>query len=304
MEFASTVRKCLDALPKSRHKPDAVGSIYYNLGRIYYTRFKDVRAPGRSDADLDTAIGYFTKNIEASPDAYAYINRAEVYHHKGDFDNAIKDYSAAIEKKPDEHKFYQQRAEAYRGKGDFDKAVADYSAQIKIVSFLLEAYRNRGVANFLKGDFKAAVTDLQRANRRPDAYAILYLYLARVRGGEDGKAELRENAARLTNQNWPYPVAKLYLGELSESQLLAGSDARRVTMIRGEWASGEVLPEPKCQGLFFLGEWKLASEPQGAAKHFRQAVESCQRMPYVYRGTIYSAVEYDASVAELRKLAR
>jgi tetratricopeptide (TPR) repeat protein len=63
--------------------------------------------------DYDCAARNYSKAIELKPDyTEAYINRGVTYKAKGDIDLAIKDYSKAIELKPD-------YAVAYYNRGNF-----------------------------------------------------------------------------------------------------------------------------------------------------------------------------------------
>jgi tetratricopeptide (TPR) repeat protein len=54
------------------------------------------------------------------------------YKDKGDIDLAIKDYSKAIELKPDYAVAYNNRGNAYKNKGDIDLAIADYRKALQI----------------------------------------------------------------------------------------------------------------------------------------------------------------------------
>ena len=65
---------------------------------------------------------------------------------------------------------------------------------------------------------------MSRANElEDDAYSVIWRYLARERGGENGTAELKANAARLKREEWPYPIIELYLGGRSPAAALSAS---------------------------------------------------------------------------------
>ena len=51
----------------------------------------------------------------------AYYNRGNAYASKGDFDQAIDDYTKAIELKPDLVDAYHNRGIAYDKQGDYDQ---------------------------------------------------------------------------------------------------------------------------------------------------------------------------------------
>src|SRR5215203_3325464 len=54
-----------------------------------------------------------------------FMKRVELYEKKGDFENAVKDYSEAIRLNPESERHYYNRAEAYRKLGKNDLADAD-----------------------------------------------------------------------------------------------------------------------------------------------------------------------------------
>ena len=114
--------------------------------------------------DFDKAIRDFTTAIELKPDFFgAYNNRGVAYFEKRDFDTAIQNYDNAIEIKPDYADAYNNRGNAYREKRDFDTAIQDLTTAIKIKPDLAEAYCNRGVAYFEKRDFDTAIQNYDTA---------------------------------------------------------------------------------------------------------------------------------------------
>ena len=58
-------------------------------------------------------------------DVVAYHNRGDAYGLKGDIDNAILDYTKAIELNPNYAPAYNSRGRAYTRKGDYVRAVDD-----------------------------------------------------------------------------------------------------------------------------------------------------------------------------------
>jgi tetratricopeptide (TPR) repeat protein len=61
-----------------------------------------------------------------------YNIRGIAYGKKGEYDNAIADYTRAIEIDPNDAWAYCNRGGAYDEKGDYDKAIADYTQAIEI----------------------------------------------------------------------------------------------------------------------------------------------------------------------------
>ena len=95
--------------------------------------------------------------------AEAYYNRGNVYDDKGDFDNAIKYYTKAIQLQSDYTGAYYNRGNAYRAKVELDKAIADYTEVLKLRPKVAEYYYTRGEAWLLAKDWEEAKTDLTAA---------------------------------------------------------------------------------------------------------------------------------------------
>jgi formylglycine-generating enzyme required for sulfatase activity/tetratricopeptide (TPR) repeat protein len=81
------------------------------------------------NGQYDEAVGEFTEAIELAPDyAEAYSCRGATYSQKRQYDEAIRDFTRAIELKPDDVKVYRIRGLTYIVKRDYDKAWADVKA--------------------------------------------------------------------------------------------------------------------------------------------------------------------------------
>ena len=69
---------------------------------------------------------------------------AAAYHRMGQFDNAVSDYSKAIEISPSLAVAYQNRGSAYYQKGQIDAAMPDYNKAIELNPGFSTAYQDRG----------------------------------------------------------------------------------------------------------------------------------------------------------------
>ena len=85
------------------------------------------------------------------------------YGFKGQNDQAIADFTKAIEINPRFAYAYYNRGNAYGEKGQHDKAISDYNKAIEINPRYAEAHSNRGVAYDAKGNMKKACSDWKRA---------------------------------------------------------------------------------------------------------------------------------------------
>ncbi|MDR4497108.1 MAG: tetratricopeptide repeat protein [Candidatus Scalindua sp.] len=111
----------------------------------------------------DEAIAEFTKAIELNLQlSAAYNNRGSAYSAKRLYDQAISDYTKAIELDPKYAEAYTNRATAYKEKGQFDKAIEDYTTLIKLKPDDVYCYNKRASAYRTNGQYDLAVSDYTR----------------------------------------------------------------------------------------------------------------------------------------------
>ena len=72
-------------------------------------------------------LTFFLENLQTQPDAHAHITCGLKYYEKGQYAEAIEEYTKAIEIKPDYAKAYALRGEAHRANGEDDKSNKDWS---------------------------------------------------------------------------------------------------------------------------------------------------------------------------------
>lgn len=114
---------------------------------------------------VEDALLDLSQAIEINPnDALAWGNRGLARHESGAFAEAIDDYSHAIEL-TQEPRLYFQRGNVYV---DFDRpqqAVEDFSAAIDLDKDFVRAYLNRANAFVQLGKLDEAVADMQKASQ-------------------------------------------------------------------------------------------------------------------------------------------
>lgn len=112
----------------------------------------------------DEAIREFSRAIELQPsNVYAYFSRSLVYGKAGDYDRAIRDCSKAIELWPGFVEAFNSRGAAYGGKGDYERAIQDYNRAIELRPDFVNAYNNRSLAHRRKGEYDQAVQDCTKS---------------------------------------------------------------------------------------------------------------------------------------------
>ena len=109
----------------------------------------------------------YTKAIELKPDlASAYINRGNAYGSISDYDCAIKDHTKAIELNHNPADAYNNRGVAYGKKDQIDLAIKDYTKAIELNPNRDIPYYNRGVVWLHLREWEKAKTDLTTAKKK------------------------------------------------------------------------------------------------------------------------------------------
>jgi uncharacterized caspase-like protein len=111
--------------------------------------------------DLESAIKDFTSALDRKPNFVdGFRNRGLAYHMQGDYDSAIADFKRALKLDAKSAALYNARGTSLVNKEELDLAIADFDRALKIDGKFAKAYYNRGQARYLKKDFTGAITDL------------------------------------------------------------------------------------------------------------------------------------------------
>jgi len=86
-----------------------------------------------------------------------YYNRGVSAYEKGEYDEAIRDYSRAIELKPNDADYFNNRGLCYKRIGNNLQAISDFNRATAIDPGSVDAYFNLGYLYALKGDFPSAI---------------------------------------------------------------------------------------------------------------------------------------------------
>lgn len=127
-------------------------------------------------AEYDQAIASFNEALKKNPaSAEAYNGLAVSFEDKGDYDQATRYLSKAIELHPKAGYFWL-RGEVWRKKGDFAHAIEDYSNAIDVDPILVAAYVDRGSCYLNLGNYESALESynkvLQLTSDDTRAYAL------------------------------------------------------------------------------------------------------------------------------------
>ena len=149
-----------------------------------------------SGHDWDQRIEGCTRLIQGGQRVFlanAHNNRGLIYVFKGDLEQAILDFDAAIKEKPRVPDYYFNRCMAFRDKGDLERALEDCDEAIRLSpekALRPDFYAVRGSVYTKAGDYKSAIADLSKALRSDPDSAYIYAYRADAyrRAGADDLA--------------------------------------------------------------------------------------------------------------------
>ena len=141
------------------------GTMYYQLidGKLILAESPtgEALALSRSGGKFRAAVPY--KKPTGSKLALTHTKRGTAYLKKGQYDEAIGEYSKALEINPRSAVAYYNRSVAYTSKGQYDKAVTDCSSALQLNPNDANSYYSRGVSYWHLGSKNEAMKDLQSA---------------------------------------------------------------------------------------------------------------------------------------------
>ncbi|WP_312876476.1 SAV_2336 N-terminal domain-related protein [Streptomyces bohaiensis] len=118
----------------------------------------------RAAGNNEQAIADFTRAIELEPDNAAnYRWRGLAGHSAGDYQRAIADFTRAIELEPDNAANHRWRGLAGHSAGDYQRAIADLTRAIELEPDNAANHHLRGLVGHSAGDYQRAIADLTRA---------------------------------------------------------------------------------------------------------------------------------------------
>ena len=258
-------------------------------------------------ADLDHAISVAPNN------AALYAARGDIRNTMHQHDRAFEDFNHALSLAPDNPLLMVARGHAHLAMDRHDAAFADAAnaiaknfrlpaAHVLRASVLHERNDEAGVlaalrmalafdpknsgAAFFRGriqfkrrDYAAAAADFEIAiaqGRRE--FIALWLFLTRLRMGQNGARELAEWSRVLPKAAWPYPLVEFLLERRDVPSLLAE--------VKGV--------DRRCEANFYLGAWMVTQgDKQQARRYLQGAADICPQ----------GFVEKRATTAEVDALA-
>ncbi len=128
-----------------------------------------------SEGHKQEAVKEYSKAIELDPSfASAYHNRGILYNDLGEYPKSLKDYSKAIELNPTYVSAYYGRGNTYYDLGEHQKALEDYNKVIELDPSFAFAYNGRGNVYRGLGERQKALDDYNKAIELDPSFAYAY----------------------------------------------------------------------------------------------------------------------------------
>jgi lipoprotein NlpI len=234
--------------------------------------------------EFDAAIADLGESLKRSPNPGDHMLRSQLYHSKKLNDSAaLSEASAALAMAPDDLRIRQIKGALEVATGDPGKGLSDLDAVVLAKPTDPGVRRIKGEALLHLARYQEAAVELGRALDAKSVYPALELHLARLRAGDDDKAELVRNTQGLGDDAWPRPIVAYFQEKISLDELdkAAGSGPEDTQKAR------------VCEAAYYGGEAALAKGDEDAArKRLSRAAEVC---PGDY-------AERAGAIAELKRL--
>lgn len=129
--------------------------------------------------DFSQAIAEFTRAIELDGEyARAWHNRGFAHLQQEKFEQAIEDYTRAIELDPGVHLSYSDRGTAWFELGEYERAIEDYTRAIELAPDEAVIHFNRGSVYEEQQRFDKAIEDYLRATKLDDSSPAAFYNVA------------------------------------------------------------------------------------------------------------------------------
>jgi tetratricopeptide (TPR) repeat protein len=156
----------------------------------------------------------YTSIIDFNESVEAYFLRGNLYYSLGEEENALKDYTAAIEKEPQEYDLYMGIYETLMSHGKEKEAHGYLNHALEIKGDSAFDKMQKGRINFLLGENDTAITLLEEAAEGKEVQALYYLAEAYTKVGNEEAAKKNMRAYMETGVSDSYDLFQISQEEL------------------------------------------------------------------------------------------
>jgi Flp pilus assembly protein TadD len=191
---------------------------------------------------------------QVNPAVAQYVSKGIAQYSAGDMDGAIASFTAGLQMAPGMAGLYLNRANAYLYKPNFNAAIADANKALELkVANADDAYSIRGTARARLGDYNGAIADCNKAIKLNPNHALAYNNRAnnkiRLRDYSGAVSDCNRSIALNPNSGLPYYNRGFALTNLGDQ---AGALADWLKAVQLQASFGAEL-NPKIQQLQALG---------------------------------------------------
>jgi tetratricopeptide (TPR) repeat protein len=227
--------------------------------------------------DIDVASIEDKFNERKFTSAETYFDRGLKNYEKKNNEGAIRNYTKAIQLKPNYSVAYFNRGLAYHNLGNYQAAIEDYTEAIRINSEwgtinLARAYLERGVANYDSGNKQIALEDYtQSINHEAKSSRTYYERGLTYFDLKDYQAAIDDytQAIKLNSTSYELDEATIYL-----ERGLAYYDSNHKQAALEDWNQASVLKPNYCLAFYNQGlVHENNKDYQAAIQAYTQAIE-------------------------------
>ena len=239
------------------------------------------------------AIARYNQMLAAAQ--LAEEERAELHFQRGMLYDSVGlpglaqfDFSQALQIKPDMAPVYNSMGIHFIQQKEFIQAYEAFDSTLDIDPDYDFAFLNRGIALYYGDRADLASQDLSTFYKldETDPFRALWLYFAKSEENpQNALKHLSTMRSALDSNHWATNIIDLFLGQVSESELLS-------SLLEGV-TNQSTLTERLCEAYFYLGKYHMAKGNNGrAANYFKLALST----------NVYDYVEHRYARLELSRL--
>jgi len=147
-----------EEIPPIPHHPEEELSEENNVNDLFVAAIN-----AHINNDLDRALEIYSHLILISPNHYLYNHRGLVYFSLSQYEEALKDFTTAIDIEPRDTRVYTNRGLTHRMLKQYDKALKDFEHSLELNPLWTDTFYSRALTYYDMGDLHGAIEDCDRA---------------------------------------------------------------------------------------------------------------------------------------------